>query len=325
MRRRRRCLAGAVRTDWGARSTTPSTWRSTFMKMMMMGRRAGTLAAIAALLTTGLAACGSSDDDSATAGGAATAAATTATTAAEPLTVAADPSLLPYNFYATGGKTFTGINVDIGAALSKELGRELKFTAVPFDSIIPGLKAKRYDLALTGMFDTKDRQKVVDFVDYLNAKNNFLLRSDATIAVRSFEDLCGVKVGLPKGALEIQLAQDQSKACKKAGKKAVALSIFPDLSAATLALTGGRVDVVPNDSATNAYLITKNEGKVKATGVYLAEGSFAVGIPKGSPLLDEVQKAMQSLIDSGQLKTILAKWGIADRLPKTATINHAAF
>src|SRR5689334_16292657 len=99
------------------------------------------------------------------------------TASGDPIVAAADPSLLPYNFLESDGKTFQGINVDLAAALSKQLGRTVEFQSAGFDTIIPGLQSGRYDVALTGMFDTKERQKTVDFVDYLKAQNNFLTLS----------------------------------------------------------------------------------------------------------------------------------------------------
>jgi polar amino acid transport system substrate-binding protein len=249
----------------------------------------------------------------------------TAHAAAAPITAAADPSLLPYNFYASGTTKFTGINIDVAAALSKELGRPIDFKSVPFNSIIPGLQANRYDIALTGMFDTKAREKVIDFVDYLKDNNNFLLRTDEHEKISSFAQLCGKVVGLPAGALEISLVQAQDKTCKKDKKPTVDLKIFPNLSAVSLALLDSRVDIAPNDSATNAYLVSKNPGKLVATGSYLAEGSFAIGIPKNSTLLQPIYKAMKTLLKNGTLKKIFTKWGILDRLPSSITINHAAF
>jgi polar amino acid transport system substrate-binding protein len=306
------------------------------MSVKHRNQRLAALLLCLGLLALGLTACGSSGSDSTSSDATSEEASASpsekeSTTAAdtesgEKIVAAADPSLLPYNFFAEGSENdWEGINVDFAEALSKQIGKEIEFTSVPFDSIIPGLQAGRYDIALTGMFDTKEREEVIEFVDYLKAKNDFLLRSDDSEEIGSFEELCGVKVGLPKGALEVQLAEEQTEACKEEGKPGVELSVFPDLNATTLALTAGRVDVVPNDSATNAYLIKETPGKFKATGEYLAEGYFAIGLPKGSPLTKEIQKGVQAMIADGELKEIFNEWGIADRTPAKATINDAAF
>lgn len=282
-------------------------------------RRLG-LGAAAAALALGVAACGSSTSSSPTSSSSAS-----SSSSSRPIIAAADPSLFPYNFYKSGSTTFQGINIDIANALSKQIGRPIEFKSAPFDSIIPGLQAGRYDIAMTGMFDTKEREKVVKFVDYLADDNNFLLRSDDSKTVTSFADLCGVAVGLPKGALEISLAQRQDKTCKKDGKPNIDLKVFPDLNSTALALLDDRVDVAPNDSASNAYLIKNHPGKLRATGSYLAEGYFAIGLPKDSSLSGPIQKGMQALLADGTLKKILTTWGIPNRTPSAIHVNDAAF
>jgi polar amino acid transport system substrate-binding protein len=244
--------------------------------------------------------------------------------ATETLTVA-DPALLPYQFYKKGTRQWQGINIDIGKALSAKLGKKLVFKAASFDTIIPGLQSKRYDMAITGMFDTKERQKVLDFVDYLKAKNNFLLLKGDSHNIRSFADLCGLRVGLNKGSFEVDLTKDQSTKCEKAGKDAIIMNVYPDLNANTLALVSKRVDVVPNDSATNAYLLKTKPNQFKATGAYATEGYFAAAVPKGSENLQPLLKAFRQIAANGQLKAIAAKWGIADRAVKKPSVNNAAF
>jgi polar amino acid transport system substrate-binding protein len=248
-----------------------------------------------------------------------------ATGRAGTLNVAADPALLPYQFYKAGTRQWQGINIDIGTALSAALGQKLVFKAASFDTIIPGLQSKRYDIALTGMFDTKDREKTLDFIDYLKAKNNFLLRKNDAHTIRSFADLCGMSVGLNKGSFETGLAKDQSTKCTKAGKKPITMRVYPDLNANILALVSQRVDVVPNDSATNAYLLKTKPNQFKATGVYAAEGYFALAVPKGSENLQPLLKAFRQIAASGKLKAICKKWGIADRAVAKPLVNHAAF
>ncbi len=216
------------------------------------------------------------------------------------------------------------INVDLGAALSEKLGRTVEFTSAGFDTIIPGLQSGRYDIALTGMFDTLERQKTVDFVDYLKAENNFVTRSDFR-DVASMDDLCGEKVGIPGGALEADLLTDASKACTDAGKSAIQVSEFADLDAVVLALKSKRIDVSPNDSAANAYILSQNEGAMKTSGGYLNEGYFAAAFPKDSELTTRFQTAFDELITDGTYAEILDKWGISSRAMDKTSVNGATF
>jgi ABC-type amino acid transport substrate-binding protein len=103
------------------------------------------------------------------------------------------------------------------------------------------------------------------------------------------------------------------------------MNVYPDLNSTTLALVSRRVEVVPNDSATNAYLIKTHKNQFKATGAYATDGYFALAVVKKSPNLKPLFNAFKKITASGQLRRILKKWGIADRAVAKPLINHAAF
>ncbi|WHP18163.1 ABC transporter substrate-binding protein [Cellulomonas sp. ES6] len=274
------------------------------------------LVAGASALVLGLSACSGSadatgDTPSSSAGG-------------DPVVAAADPSLLPYNFLGEDGSTWEGINVDLAAALSEQLGRPVEMTSAGFDTIIPGLASGRYDMALTGMFDTKERQQTVDFVDYLLAENNFLTRSDFR-DVASMDDLCGEVVGIPGGALEAGLLADASTACTDAGDPAITVNEFADLDATVLALKSGRIDVTPNDSAANAYILSQSPEDLKTSGGYLNEGYFAAAFPKDSELTAQVEEAFAAIMADGTYTAILEDWGIPSRALDEPIVNGSPF
>ena len=270
----------------------------------------------AAALALGLAACSGSAD--------ATGDTPSSSTGGDPVVAAADPSLLPYNFLGEDGSTWEGINVDLAAALSEQLGRPVEMTSAGFDTIIPGLASGRYDMALTGMFDTKERQQTVDFVDYLLAENTFLTRSDFR-DVASMDDLCGEVVGIPGGALEAGLLADASTACTQAGDPAITVNEFADLDATVLALKSGRIDVTPNDSAANAYILSQSPDELKTSGGYLNEGYFAAAFPKDSDLTAEVEEAFAAIMADGTYAAILEDWGIPSRALDEPIVNGSPF
>ena len=274
------------------------------------------LVAGASALVLGLSACSGSAD--------ATGDTPSSSAAGDPVVAAADPSLLPYNFLGEDGSTWEGINVDLAAALSEQLGRPVEMTSAGFDTIIPGLASGRYDMALTGMFDTKERQQTVDFVDYLLAENTFLTRSDFR-DVASMDDLCGEVVGIPGGALEAGLLADASTACTEAGDPAITVNEFADLDATVLALKSGRIDVTPNDSAANAYILSQSPDDLKTSGGYLNEGYFAAAFPKDSELTAEVEEAFAAIMADGTYTAILEDWGIPSRALDEPIVNGSPF
>ncbi|MCZ9341639.1 transporter substrate-binding domain-containing protein, partial [Streptomyces sp. TRM76130] len=94
--------------------------------------------------------------------------------------VGSDIAYAPVEFKDDSGKT-VGIDPDLAEAMGEQLGVTFEFENATFDTLIGGLAAKRYDIAMSAMTDTKERQegidadtgkKVgtgVDFVDYFTA------------------------------------------------------------------------------------------------------------------------------------------------------------
>lgn len=64
--------------------------------------------------------------------------------AAGVLQVATEEQYAPYDFIENG--KHVGINVDILAEVGKELGLKVEYTDLPWDSVLPGLQAKKYDV-----------------------------------------------------------------------------------------------------------------------------------------------------------------------------------
>src|SRR3990167_10829121 len=80
------------------------------------------------------------------------------------LKVAIDPTYEPFTFKTADGKT-TGLDVDIASALCEQVKRKCVYVEQVWDSMIPGLQAKKYDAIISSMSVTEERLHVVDFTD----------------------------------------------------------------------------------------------------------------------------------------------------------------
>jgi polar amino acid transport system substrate-binding protein len=147
-------------------------------------------------------------------------------------------------------------------SLGTKLGVKVSVVNATFDSIIPGLAAKKYDLALSSHNDTRERQKVVDFVDYFSAGSSFYTKAQGGPAINTLDDLCGHKVAIEKGTTQADDALAQDKKCTAAGKTGVTSLVFPDQNAANLALSSGRADVGMADTPVAAYIVKQSGGQV---------------------------------------------------------------
>jgi polar amino acid transport system substrate-binding protein len=175
------------------------------------------------------------------------------------------------------------------------------------------------------MLDTKEREQVVDFVDYIKDGSGFLVRSDDSHRNLKLADLCGMKAAAISGSVEQEDLEAQTKKCKSAGKPPISISIFQQNAQGVLALNSGRVDVWVGDSDQNAWLKQQNNGTVVQSGVPFNAAVDGMAIPKDSPLVPVIQKALQTLMDNGTYKKILAHYGVQDSAIPEATLNDAQY
>jgi polar amino acid transport system substrate-binding protein len=239
------------------------------------------------------------------------------------LTVAADASYAPNEFIGPDGKTVIGMDADLIKAIGGLMGVKVSIVNATFDSIIPGLAAKKYDIGVSSFTDSKEREKTVDFVTYLTAGESFYTKAQGGTTINSIADLCGRTVAVEKGTTELTDAQTQSGKCKKAGKGAVAVLPFPDQNGANLAVSSGRAQLGFADSPVAEYQVKKSSGQFKLVGQSFANAPYGIAIPKGSGLDKPILAALQELMKNGQYKAILTRWGVEAGAISSPKINGA--
>jgi polar amino acid transport system substrate-binding protein len=239
------------------------------------------------------------------------------------LSVAADASYAPNEFVGSDGKTVEGMDADLAKALASVMGLKADVKNQTFDSIIPGLAAKKYDLGMSSFTDTLARQKVVNFVTYFSAGTSFYTKAQGGPTVNSLADLCGLKVAVEKGTTQQADATAQSKKCTAAGKKPVSVSVFPDQNGANLALSSGRAQVGMADSPVADYQVKQSNGQFKLSGAPYGTAPYGIAMSKSSGLAKPVLAGIKQLMSDGDYKKILNHWGIASGAISNPVINGA--
>ena len=214
-----------------------------------------------------------------------------------------------------------GWEIDIMRGATQALGLTLDIRPTTFDTLIPGLQAKRFDGA-TGQLGISDaREKVVDMVGTLTGNELFAALADSTLKIETLADLCGVTVGTTRGSREMVFAAEQSPKCEAAGKKPINALAFNDGNGAAEALMSRRADLFWLGSTAISYFVAQSHGRAKVVGAYTDPSYIGVALPKGSDLAAPLQAAIQHLIDDGTYGKIVAKWGLADNAIKQAPLN----
>jgi polar amino acid transport system substrate-binding protein len=295
-----------------------------------MAHRLGGWFVLVALTAVVLAGCGGGSKSSSNS--TSTTAATSSKVAAEvpaavkskgTLVVAADATYAPNEFFASDGRTVIGMDADLANALTGVMGLKAKVVNANFDSILPGLTAKKYDLGMSSFTDTREREKVVDFVTYFSAGSSFYTKATGGPSINTLADLCGHTVAAEKGTTQAADVTAQSKKCKAAGKPAVKLLVFPDQNGVNLALSSGRAEVDMADSPIAEYQAKKSNGQFKVVGKTYGPFPYGIAVPKGSGMAKPILDALKVLMSNGKYTAILKKWGIESGAISKPTLNGA--
>jgi polar amino acid transport system substrate-binding protein len=229
---------------------------------------------------------------------------------------------VPYspNEYLQGGK-IVGFDVDLMDATAKVLGLTTTYRQAAFEKIIPAVQAGTMDVGMSSFTDTKEREQSVDFVDYFSAGFGWAEQKGGHVDPAN---ACGLKVSVQSNTTEQQDELPRlSKLCTKAGKQAITIVSYTSQADATNALVLGKVDAMIADSPITAYAIKQAGDKLQQAGDITGAAPYGWAIKKGSSLIQAMQKALQSLMDSGTYDQICQKWGVQAGEIKQATVNKA--
>jgi polar amino acid transport system substrate-binding protein len=249
------------------------------------------------------------------------------------ITIATDASYAPNEFSTDGGKSFQGMDIDLGNAIGKVLDLKVTFVNTPFDGILAGLAAGKYQLGMSSFTDNAEREKTVDFVTYFKAGTSIAVQKGNPLGIKSQDDLCGKKVAAEKGTVQLDsLTKDKLDdgtvtlrgTCKKNGKPVPVAVALPDQNAVNSALIAGRADAFTADSPVVEYQVKVTNGGIEQGGTATDVAPYGIAVPKNTATFkDAVQKAVQKLIDDGSYGQIMQTWGLAGGAITESKVNGA--
>ncbi|AIO30418.1 ABC transporter substrate-binding protein [Burkholderia cenocepacia] len=223
--------------------------------------------------------------------------------------IGVDPNFPPFEFKSADGR-LTGLDIDLGNAICQDIGVKCEWVEHDFDHIIPGLKAKKFDIILSAMRATEDRRKVIDFSDTLYHIPVAMIAATTSGLAPTGDSLRGKRLGVTKGtALEAYVKG-------KWGSKAEVMA-YPTDAQLYDALASGKIDAAIQDKAQAEYFfLTKPAGQNFAfTGpddfddARLKNDDVAIGIRKDdAQLKDRINKAIADIRANGLYRTISRKY-----------------
>ncbi len=197
---------------------------------------------------------------------------------------------------------YEGFEVDLAAALEKELGRRIVFVQYDFKNLVAGLRRGDIDFAMNGIEITPDRVKALRLSrPYYVYTLQLVARAEESrfTSLESCKKMGGVVGTLEDTAAERLLDQLGVK------KKVYGNQVEPYVD-----LELGRLDAVFLDWPIATY-IAKPRPRLKFVGPPRNPGGYAIAFRKDQEALAvQFDAALDRLAKSGELRRIYEKWGI---------------
>lgn len=216
--------------------------------------------------------------------------------------IAMDATYPPMESEGKDGKV-TGFDVDFANELAKRLGVKAEFVVMSWEGILAGLTSNRYDLIISAMNITPDRQKQVDFVEYARMSQIFISKKGQNIAQE--KDLAGKVVTTQVDTTSFQYVE-KAKARGVAIKGIKSFQMAPECFAAVRA---GQADVIVIDEPVGRFFVKQDPTHFIITGRAVSPEPVGIALRKGeAELSKELTRIVDDMKKDGTLKRLFDQW-----------------
>jgi polar amino acid transport system substrate-binding protein len=218
--------------------------------------------------------------------------------------------------------TISGFDVDLTRAIAQKLNLKFQYSNIPWDDLQPGLADHKIDVIASSMTDTAERQKDRDFVDYLNAGTQLVVRSGNPSGVTGLDNACGLRLAYQTDTVQADQVKIIDQQCRDAGKPGVVMVETASSDDPLASVNAGTSDAAMVDFPVAADAVT--HGGVQLAGLQVEAAPYGLALNKGSNLLPAVQAGLRAVMHDGTYDQLLKKWGITAGSLKTAARNGGA-
>lgn len=217
--------------------------------------------------------------------------------AADVLRVGTDATFPPMEFTENGKRT--GFDIDMVEAIAKKLGKQVEWVDIDFKGLIPGLVSHRFDMAVSAIYITDARKKVVDFTEPYYAGGLVAMVKDGS-SIQKLADLDGKKVTVQVGTKSVGYLQEHyPKVQRVEVEKNQEMFNLVDIGRADAAVTGKPA----------AYQYVRTRPGLKVLPEQLTTEEYGMALRKDEPELTKaVNKAIEQLKADGTYAAIVKKW-----------------
>jgi polar amino acid transport system substrate-binding protein len=220
------------------------------------------------------------------------------------LRVGFEAGYLPFEMADKSGN-FVGFDIDMAKAMADAMGVKFVPVNTAWDGIIPALVTKKFDIIISGMTVTQQRNLKINFADpYIIVGQTILLNKKHEGVVKSYKDLND-----PKFVITSKLGTTGEQAIKRLIPKATYKSFEVEAEAA-LEVLNGKADATVYDLPFCAtFMAQQGEGKLIFLDEPFTYEPLAWAIRKADPdFMNWLNNFLRQVKNDGRYDKIYARW-----------------
>ncbi len=220
------------------------------------------------------------------------------------LRVGFEAGYMPFEMTDKNGK-FVGFDIDVANKMAKAMKVKLVLVNTAWDGIIPALITKKFDIVMSGMTLTQERNLKINFANpYIVVGQTIVLAKKHEGVVKSYKDLND-----PKYVVTSKLGTTGEQAVKRMIPKCTYKSFETETEAA-LEVATGKADASVYDQPFNVvFMAQQGEGKLVFLDKPFTYEPLAWAVRKGDPdLLNWLNNFLNQIKQDGTYETIYNKW-----------------
>lgn len=222
--------------------------------------------------------------------------------------------------FQAGDGTPVGYDIDLFTAIGRVLDLRTRTENAVFSKIIPAI-GSLYDVGISSFTVNAERLEAVTMVSYFQAGVSYAVKAGNPYGIDPTA-LCGRRVSYQVGTYQEELVLARTEDCRAAGERGLVELAYTSNADAATNTAGGKADIFVADSPVTAYAIARSRGTLEAIGEIEESALNGIVVAKDRPELAEaLRAAVQHLIDSGHMETILSAWGNASGMIPTSEVN----
>jgi len=220
------------------------------------------------------------------------------------LRVGMEPGYMPFELTNQKGEII-GFDVDMATRMAKAMKVKLELVSTAWDGIIPALLTNKFDILMSGMTLTQERNMTVNFAPpYILIGQSVLLKKELADKVKSYKDLND-----PKYTIASKLGTTGEQATKRMIPNAKYIS-YETEQEGVMELANGKIDAFIYDLPFNAIAVgQKGAGKFVHLDEPFTKEPLAWAIRRGDPdFLNWLENFMNQIKYDGVYDKIYTKW-----------------